>query len=185
MESSEKLKRQLQMIEFIRESISNAEGEEYFVKRVNFYHPNYTIFGDYFYIGSLLVICNGAYNDLFTGYGPNRFLYGPWAEGGNPDWERAIDSDVLKVQQYKHCTRKSDDERKAIFIKTSYAGGSYNLKKLMRRSQAKAQFPYIIESVDCLTGNSIYEGDINKLMEDLSQRMTVPTTQNVKEKIGQ
>ena len=179
---SDIFKKQIKMIEFIRESVSNAEGEEYFVRRLNLYHPNYTIFGDNFYIGSVLIICNEAYKNGMDGYGPNRFLYGPWAEGSVIDYEKQLDGPISKAQARPYMVYKGDDERKAILIKYSNFWGRnhYTFKNVLNTKKVKEQFPYILETLGCLKGNTIYDQDVDQLIQYLSTRMEVPTEQNVK-----
>ena len=177
-------KNQAKMIEFIRESVSNAEGEEYFIRRINLYHPNYTFFGDNFYIGSVLIICNDAYKQAMDGYSSNRILYGPWSEGSVSDYEKQLDGTISKVQARPYMVYKGDEERKAILVKYSKSLGDthYIFKKVLNGKKVKEQFPYIVETLECLKGRTIYDQDVDQLTHYLSQRMEVPTEQNVKSK---
>ena len=52
-------------LESMRQAISDIEGEEFELKTVNLYHPWYTLFGDNFRVGRIIVMGNKDYMDKF------------------------------------------------------------------------------------------------------------------------
>lgn len=52
-------------LECMRRAVSDIEGEEFELKTVNLYHPWYTLFGDNFKVGRIVVMGNKDYMDKF------------------------------------------------------------------------------------------------------------------------
>ena len=174
----EKLEKQLKLLEFIRSTLSNIEGEEYKIRRIILYHPNYTIFGDTFHIGNVLLICNEAYNEALN-YGRLR-NYGVWSTNNYPYWEAGIDNHVLSAQTRPIYMDKGDGNMKTIMIKYDYGFTNYFFKKVLHGGLVKKQYPYIIESLSYLMGYRIDNVDIDQLISDLSKN--IGNNSKVKEK---
>lgn len=59
------VEKQDKFLECMRRAISDIEGEEFELKTVNLYHPWYTLFGDNFSVGRIVVMGNKEYMDKF------------------------------------------------------------------------------------------------------------------------
>ena len=162
------LEKQLKLLDFIKDTLTNKEGEQYYVRRIHLYHPFYTFFGSNHYIGSVLLICNETYNNATKTYTPNQLLYGPWIDRNHVDWEVPIDNQVMACQGFPKQINSGFSDMKTVLIKYGYSGDCYSFKKIMNLKKVKKQFPYIIDSLELLLKDRINNIDLDQSLELLS-----------------
>ena len=151
------LENQEKWLEFIRTTMSAVEGEEFYIFKFNLYHPMYTIFGDNFYIGSVIVIGNEAFaKDL------NRVdLFSP----------RKMNESSYKFQAFPSWLNINEGGEKTVVLKYAYQTDRsgeryYSFKSITNLNK---QYPYLVSSVKALNNCSSDEMQVENVISALSR----------------
>ena len=115
------------IINFIKDTLTKQENEEFYVLEIDMYSPFYTFLGDDWYTGTLIVFCNEAYINIIR-HAMYLTIYGPWIN--KRDHSKLDYQGFAKVFNINDFDKEQGKEVKSFILKQTAMFGRY--KKLTK-----------------------------------------------------
>lgn len=157
--------RQENVLKFMTKVLSNVEKEKFEIKKINFYSPMYTLFGDNWYLDTAFIIGNDKYMKDFKN--SDIDIFGPYDDENDPGAMAA--QNVSRNLKYEI----EDNGYKTIILKSTPHEKGYIFTKMI--GDGYTEFPYLIKALDKVTKEKGIDGFsdnnlVNQIINDIYKK---------------